>query len=100
MKAAGSGRLPAGFKGLELATRIERLAFGSTAANEPALRNPRAAHLATIDEQAWTLGVNWTLNRWTKVQFNAIREQLHDAANGAPAHGALWTRVLRLQLAM
>jgi hypothetical protein len=46
------------------------------------------------------LGVNWTLNRWTKVQFNAIREQLHDAANGAPAHGALWTRVLRLQLAM
>jgi phosphate-selective porin OprO and OprP len=100
MKAAGSGRLPAGFKGLELATRIERLAFGSTAANEPALRNPRADHLATIDEQAWTLGVNWTLNRWTKVQFNAIREQLHDAANGAPAHGALWTRVLRLQLAM
>lgn len=100
MKHAEASHLLAGFNGLELAARIERLAFGSIAENEPALRNPRAARLARIDEQAWTFGVNWTLNRWTKVQFNAIREQLHDAANGAPVHAAAWTRVCRVQFAM
>ena len=100
MKRARASHLLAGFNGLELATRVEGLAFGSVDRNEPALRNPRAAHLARIDEQAWTFGVNWTLNRWTKVQFNAIREQLHDAANGAPGHDAVWTRVCRVQFAM
>jgi phosphate-selective porin OprO and OprP len=100
MKLAEASRVPVGFKGLELASRIEGLAFGSLAESEPALRNPRAAHLASIDEHAYTFGVNWTLNRWTRLQFNAIREQLHDAANGAPVHAATWTRVVRVQFAM
>ncbi len=100
MKLAEASRVPVGFKGLELASRIEGLAFGSLAESEPALRNPRAAHLALIDEHAYTFGVNWTLNRWTRLQFNAIREQLHDAANGAPVHAATWTRVVRVQFAM
>jgi phosphate-selective porin OprO and OprP len=100
MKLAEASRVPVAFKGLELASRIEALAFGSLAESEPALRNPRAAHLASIDEHAYTFGVNWTLNRWTRLQFNAIREQLHDAANGAPVHAATWTRVVRVQFAM
>jgi len=100
MKLAKASQIFAGFNGVELAARTEQLAFGSVALNEPALRNPRAAHLARIDEQAWTFGVNWTLNRWTKIQFNAIREQLHDTANGAPVHVPAWTRVCRVQFAM
>jgi len=100
MKHAQASHLLAGFNGLELATRIESLAFFSVAQNESALRNPRAPRLARSDEQAWTFGVNWTLNRWTKVQFNAIREELHDLANGAPVHAPAWTRVCRVQFAM
>ena len=101
MKQAENSRVPSAFKGMELAARVERLAFGSFSNLEPAWRNPRAANLAQIDEQAWTFGVNWTLNRWSRVQVNAIREQVIDSARGASAQpAASWTRVCRLQFAM
>jgi phosphate-selective porin len=92
---------PAGVKGLELAVRAEGLTFGSVDDSEPQLRNPRAANLAEARERAWTFGVNWTLNRWIRVQVNAIREELNDTARGASAGpGVAWTHVGRLQFAM
>jgi len=48
-----------------------------------------------------TLGVNWALNRFVKLQFNGIREQLDDAVrNPIPDGGAFWSRIIRLQIVL
>jgi phosphate-selective porin OprO and OprP len=100
-QAAAADWFAGWLKGVELAARFERLGFGSVSDGEPALRNPRAATLARMDEQALTFGVNWSLNRWTRIQVNAIREQVTDAARGSVVvPSALWTRVCRLQFSM
>ncbi len=88
-------------RSVELAARVERLAFGSFATDEPALRNPRAAHLMEMSDRTWTVGVNWYLNQWVKVQVNAIRDQVNDPARSPIAgRDVFWTRVCRLQFAM
>ena len=53
--------------------------FDSTPPGQDApLRNPRAETIYPSGDNALTLGVNWTLNRFVKIQFNGIREQLED----------------------
>jgi len=91
-KASGSD-VPAhplfegGFGGVELAARVERLGF-----------DPHAAGVPSNADSAQTYGVNWYLDRWSKVQFNAIHERLANAAIGpVPAHAAFWTHVVRVQ---
>lgn len=87
--------LQGGFGAVEVAARYEKLRFASAGAPaEPPSRSPRAANIAGNADRAWTLGVNWYVNRWVKVRFNAINEQLDDPALG-PAAGAssLWTMV-------
>jgi phosphate-selective porin len=90
-----------GFGALELATRVERLGFGSTLEGEPELTNPRAANLLETGLRAWTGGINWYLNRWVKIQFNAIRELIEDPEQGPDSDRAVfWTRVVRLQFVL
>jgi len=90
-----------GFGALELATRVERLGFGSTLEGEPELTNPRAANLLETGLRAWTGGINWYLNRWVKIQFNAIRELIEDPGQGPdPDRAVFWTRVVRLQFVL
>ncbi|MBI3047694.1 MAG: hypothetical protein HYY76_05225 [Acidobacteria bacterium] len=84
---------------IELAARYERLGFGSSFDEEPELTTPRAANLLEAVDRAWTLGLNWYVNHWTKLQLNAIREAIHEGRSPDP-RGVFWTRVLRLQFVM
>lgn len=86
---------------IELAARIERLSFGSTATGEPGSTSPRADVVLPNADRATTIGVNWYLNRYVKVQANVVRERLDDPARGPlPTQPAFWSRVLLLQITL
>jgi phosphate-selective porin OprO/OprP len=91
-----------GIGAIELAIRYERMWFDSTPVgpDEP-LRNPRADTILPSADKALTLGVNWTLNRFVKVQVNGIREHVEDPErNPVPNGAAFWSRVIRLQFVL
>jgi phosphate-selective porin OprO and OprP len=94
--------LPRGGPGaIELAARLEGLAFGTTGENPDASTSPRAEIVRGNGDRALTLGVNWHPSRWIKVQANLVYETLTDAAAGPlPAKRSFWSRLLRLQLAL
>jgi phosphate-selective porin len=92
-----------GIGAVELAGRYERVWYDSAGSGSlaDASRTPRAEIIFPEGERALTLGVNWTLNRWLKIQFNAIREHVEDAdRNPVPNGQAFWSRVLRFQLVL
>lgn len=94
--------LQGGIGAIEAALRYERLGFGSASTEgEPAFANPRAANLLRNRDDVITLGLTWYLNRWFKVQGNAIHESFDDPAR-APivGRGAYWSYVGRLQFAL
>ncbi len=101
--SAGSGFLPGGLGAVEVAARYERLSFDSARGADVDLpsRTPRAANILPSGEGALTLGVNWVLNRWIKLQFNGIREHVDDP-NRSPVSGsgAFWSQVARFQIVM
>jgi phosphate-selective porin len=95
-----------GIGAVEAVARFEQLSFGSTGTNgEPAFANPRAANLLRNRDDVLTMGVNWYLNRWFKVQSDAIRETFEDPQRspiveeivGEPR--SYWSYVTRLQFA-
>jgi phosphate-selective porin OprO and OprP len=91
-----------GIGAVEIAARVERLWFDSVGAggDEP-FRNPRAQTIYPGGNRALTLGVNWTLNRFIKIQVNGIREHVEDPERNPVADGAaFWSRVLRLQFVL
>jgi phosphate-selective porin OprO and OprP len=101
--AARDGRRwgTAPLRGLDLTARFDRLSFGSASQSGDAFLNPRADRVATIGKNAWTGGVNWHVNRWVKVQANAVREQLVDPLALLPLGTTpLWSTVVRFQVAM
>ncbi len=87
--------LQGGFGAIEVAARYEHLRFASAGSpQEPPSRSPRAATIAGNADRAWTLGVNWYVNRWVKIRFNAINERLDDPELGpAPGYPSMWTMV-------
>jgi phosphate-selective porin OprO and OprP len=91
-----------GIGAIELAARYERMWFDSTPVGEAvALRNPRAETIFASGDKALTLGINWTLNRFVKIQVNGIREQVEDPQrNPVPNGAAFWSRVIRLQFVL
>lgn len=90
-----------GFGAIELATRYEQIRFGSAEHPGAPLRNPRAANIRSQSERIWTHGLNWYLNRWSRIQPNYIHEVIEDPTN-APVPGVAKYRsfVIRLQLTM
>ena len=65
------------------------------------LRNPRAETIVSSGDRALTLGISWTLNRFTKIQVNGIREHVEDPErNPVPNGAAFWSRVIRLQFVL
>jgi phosphate-selective porin len=89
--------LQGGFGAVEVTGRYEQLRFASAGApDEPPSRSPRAANVAPNGDRAWTVGVNWYVNRWVKVRFNLINETLDDPELG-PAPDASSLRTWALQ---
>jgi phosphate-selective porin OprO/OprP len=91
-----------GIGALELAVRQERLGFGSVNADgEPAFANPRAANVLRTHDDVTTIGMTWFLNRWIRLQGNAIRESFFDVER-APIGGrkTYWSYVGRFQFVL
>jgi phosphate-selective porin OprO/OprP len=87
-----------GVGAIELAARLERLTFGSTATGEPSA-SYRADAILGNSNRAVTIGANWYPNRWLKIQFNLIREGLVDPGQGPlPSRTTFWSRVMRFQV--
>ncbi len=90
-----------GFGAVEVMARMERMLFGSSeSSGQPASTSPRGENLARNHDDVVTLGLAWHLNRWVKLQGNAIHESFLDAAR-APIAGTAtyWSYVTRLQFA-
>jgi phosphate-selective porin OprO/OprP len=86
---------------VEAAARYERLWFDSAGGEEPALRNPRADAILVSGEHVLSLGINWYITRWVKLQLNAIREQPQDPERSPIAAGdAFWNTVFRFQVGL
>jgi len=91
----------AGIGAIEIATRLEQQRFGSAEHPGPALSGPRSANINGNSDRAWTTGINWYVNRYVKVQVNAIHEIIEDP-NRSPIPGRekFWMGMMRLQFAM
>ncbi len=87
-----------GIGAIELAARYERLWSDSSgdALDTPA-RTPRAATITPSGDKAFTIGINWTLNRWIKLQANGIRQRVEDPGQSPVGDAAFWSKVLRFQ---
>ena len=94
--------LQGGFGALEVVARAERLWFDSPQVGSSApSRTPRADNILVSGNRAVTIGLNWTLNRWVKLQINGIREQVEDRQRNPIANGgAFWSKVARLQFVL
>ena len=99
--AGGAGGLGA----LELAVRIDVLRFDALrfdAMSPPAtaLDNSDASQVAGNADHVVTLGLNWYVNHYAKLQANLVRESMDDPQRSpAPvSHGHFASTVLRLQL--
>jgi len=90
-----------GVGAIELAGRYEQLRFGSAQHPGRPTRSTRGANLVSASDRIWTVGLNWYLNPWTKVQVNAIRDHLEDRLRfpqeGRPNY---WVKLLRLQVVL
>jgi phosphate-selective porin OprO/OprP len=83
---------------IEVAARVERLTFDSTGAGEVASSSPRAEVIVGNRNRILTVGLNWYLNRWVKVQFNLVRETLSDPLQGPrPSSPSFSSRLVRFQ---
>ena len=83
----------------ELVGRFDQLRFDSEKGQDPPFRNSRAATIFPSGDTVATVGLNWYLNPWAKLQVNAIRERTSDPERSPTADGAaFWSKVFRLQL--
>jgi phosphate-selective porin OprO and OprP len=90
-----------GVGAIEGAARFDRLRVGSDAPGEPPETNPRAVNFATHGEEIWTVGINWYVNRWVKIQLNGIRETFDDIdRTPRPGRATFVTGVCRLQFVL
>jgi phosphate-selective porin OprO/OprP len=89
------------FGRIEMAARYESLSFGSTGRQSEPSTSVRADVVLGNVDRVMTIGANWQLNRWIKVQGNLIREAIGRPSMGPlPERAAFWSRALRLQLAL
>ena len=83
---------------IEVAARVERITFGTTAIGGDISTSPRADRYQGNSNKVMTFGLNWYLNHWVKMQFNYIKESLTDPAQGPlPDQPSYTSRVFRFQ---
>jgi phosphate-selective porin len=86
------------FGAIEVAARMEKLSFGSAAASGDPSTSRRADRVLGNSDRALTGGINWSINRWVKVQGNLIREWIEIPSMGPlPNRSSFWSRALRFQ---
>jgi phosphate-selective porin OprO and OprP len=87
------------FGAVEAVARIERLWFDSAGGEGTEFRGPRADNILPSGEHVLSLGVNWYITRWVKLQFQTIREQPQDPERSPVPEGeAFWSPVFRFQV--
>jgi phosphate-selective porin OprO/OprP len=87
------------FGALEAVARVERMWFDSAGGEEPALRNPRADAILPSGEHVLSVGINWYITRWIKLQMQTIREEPQDPERSPVAPGeVVWSPVFRFQV--
>ena len=90
-----------GLGAFEAAVRLEQLTFGSAATDGTPSFSTRADVVESAGDRVITLGGNWYLNQWVKIQLNAVREEITRPRRGQPASTrAVWSYVTRFQLTM
>ena len=90
-----------GIGAVEIASRYEQIRFGSS--EHPGLpsRSSRAANIFSTSERVATFGTNWHLNRYMRIQFNAVREVIEDVRNAPiPGRDTYWSRYVRMQFVL
>jgi phosphate-selective porin len=92
--------LQGGFGAVEVGVRYESLTFETPDPDGPPSFSRRSPTVMPNRERALTIGVNWYLNRWGKVQVNGIRESFDDPARSPmPERSSFWSVVCGLQFA-
>jgi phosphate-selective porin len=85
---------------VEAVGRYERIWFDSEDAQPPAFRNPRSRTIFPGGARVLTLGVNWYVNPWVKLQLQTMREQPEDPERHPLGGEPFWSPVVRLQLGL
>lgn len=89
-----------GFGAVEIGARIETLRFKSGTGEAPST-SPRANVIVGNRNQVTTVGVNWYINRFFKIQANFIREKLDDPSLGPlPSKASFNTKAVRFQFSL
>jgi phosphate-selective porin len=91
-----------GYGAVELAGRLERMAFDATTHPGTVANAPRAENLAANGERVFTLGAAWYLDRHFKVQGNLVFEKVDDPSRSpSPRTGGRFpSGVLLVQFVM
>ncbi len=93
--------LQGGYGAVEVGARVESLKFKSGSGGEPPSTSPRADVILGNGNQVTTLGVNWYVNRFFKIQANLIREKLDDPLQGPlPSKASFTTKAVRPQFSL
>lgn len=90
--------LQGGAGAIEVAARLEWASLGSASGEEPS-SSARSAHILRQAQTGWTVGMNWYLNRFARVQTNVIRTVRSEGHVPLPG-GDTWATVIRLQLGL
>jgi phosphate-selective porin OprO/OprP len=90
-----------GIGAIQLAARYEQLRFGSSQHIGTPSRSPRASNILGNSDRVWTLGANWYLNSFIKVQVNGVHDKIEDTQRSPISDRAnYWMGILRLQFVM
>jgi phosphate-selective porin len=94
--------LQGGGGAVEVVARYERLWFDSKETGEPAFSNSRAEVILPNGDKVVTLGVNWYVNRWIKLQLNGIHEEIQDPGRTPLLDGGtkFWSTAFAIQLVL
>jgi phosphate-selective porin OprO/OprP len=90
-----------GVGAVEAAVRYESLTFETANPDGPPSFSRRSPTVMPNRERALTIGANWYLNKWVKIQFNGIRESFDDPARSPiPDRPSFWSFACRLQFVL
>jgi phosphate-selective porin len=89
--------LRGGFGALEFAARVEQLRFDTIDYPGSGFGFPAAGDLLANADRVLTVGMNWYLNRYVKIQTDVVHEAIRDAQRSpAPSKGGRFTSAVLL----